>query len=107
MKIARAALLLLIGLSYPTFAWNGTGHKTVAFIAYSNLTPKARARVDQLLARHPMIGDFNQVADPTEDAGRVIFVNFATWPDFIRSNESFVDTPRMDAQCKPTGTALP
>jgi S1/P1 nuclease len=107
MKIARATLVLLIGLGYPAFSWNGTGHKTVAFIAYSNLTPKARARVDQLLAKHPMVGDFNQISDPSEDPGRVVFVNFATWPDFIRSDESFVDTPRMDALCHPNGTAPP
>jgi hypothetical protein len=40
---------------------NGTGHMTVAYVAYPKLTPQTRARVDQLLTLNPMY------ATPCED----------------------------------------
>ena len=46
-----AFALLLIAL--PLQAWNATGHRIVAAIAYDHLTAKARARVDELLRQHP------------------------------------------------------
>jgi hypothetical protein len=40
---------LLACLAPALFAWNETGHRLTAAIAYDNLTPQARARVDALL----------------------------------------------------------
>jgi hypothetical protein len=51
------ALLLVAEL--PVFAWHDTGHMLVAQIAYLNLSPAAKARVDKLLiapqGRRPLI----------------------------------------------------
>ena len=45
------AILLLA--TCPAWAWNAAGHRIVAAIAYDQLTPATRARVDDLIRRHP------------------------------------------------------
>jgi hypothetical protein len=60
-KIRRAAslLALLLAAQTPALAWHDTGHMLVAQIAYVNLSPAAKARVDKLLVapqgRRPLI----------------------------------------------------
>ena len=60
-KIWRAAMLvaLLLVAQPHAFAWHDTGHMLVAQIAYLNLSPAAKARVDRLLiapqGRRPLI----------------------------------------------------
>jgi len=60
-KVWRAAWLaaLLLGMQSPAAAWHDTGHMLVAQIAYLNLSPAAKARVDKLLVatqgRRPLI----------------------------------------------------
>ncbi len=50
-KIWRATLLtmLLLLAQSQALAWHDTGHMVVAQIAYLNLSPAAKARVDKLL----------------------------------------------------------
>jgi hypothetical protein len=102
LRFLFAAAALLAGVP-SSFAWNDTGHKSVAFIAYSRLTPAARVRVNELLRKHPMFKQFARSFDSTLDE-RTRFMLFATWPDFIRDDDHFVSTPFADAACKPTGT---
>jgi hypothetical protein len=54
-KVWRAAALvaLLVVAQSPAFAWHDTGHMLVAQIAYLNLSPAARSRVDKLLVAPP------------------------------------------------------
>jgi hypothetical protein len=60
-KVWRVAALvaLLLGAQSHAFAWHDTGHMLVAQIAYLNLSPAAKARVDKLLiapqGRRPLI----------------------------------------------------
>ncbi len=112
MRKSLSAALLIFGLLVPqtAFAWNGKGHRMVAFIAYKNLThdpqgPNARARVDQLLRNHP---DFPLLAadlspnDP--NFGLKVFIKAATWPDIIKSDPRFFDetkTPPHPTPLKP------
>src|SRR5206468_12659245 len=48
-----AAGFAMICFAIPAVPWNATGHRIIASIAYDNLTPAARARVDDLIRRHP------------------------------------------------------
>jgi hypothetical protein len=58
----------------------------VAFIAYKNLTPKTRARVDTLLKLNPMYVQWTQgVSD--DQKGLVAFLHGAVWPDCIKQSE--------------------
>lgn len=88
--------LCLISIS--TFAWNAIGHMVVANIAYQNLTPQARAKVDK------MVGELNQ-----EYPEMKTFVNIAYWPDSIRSQhiESFTHWHYIDNPYVVDGLSVP
>jgi hypothetical protein len=88
-KRQLTAALLLLPASAP--GWNDAGHRTLALLAYSHLTANARARVGQILTRHP---DFASIlsSGPTtraDDVTRDAFLTAATWPDMIRSDPRF------------------
>src|SRR5580704_577699 len=82
MRTLRDCLALLLVSILPLQAWNATGHRIVAAIAYDHLTPKAKARVDELLARHPDLGKL-----PSREA----FLAAAVWPDTIKGDSRFYD----------------
>ena len=94
-----AAWTATLFLTSPAFAWNATGHRIIAAIAYDRLTPEVRARVDQLLRKHP---DYSHLArnaseDPAKRA-RAVFVAAAVWPDDIKGDPRFWDDTYADAQ---------
>ena len=91
-KVRTTALLCAAVLLAPTaIAWNDTGHRAIAFLAYSHLKPKARARVAAILRAHP---DFAAIlsrgnSKASYDVDRNAFVAASTWPDIIRSDKRF------------------
>jgi hypothetical protein len=84
-----AAFTSTLYLAVPAQAWNVTGHRVVAAIAYDRLTPQARAQVDALLQKHP---DFAALS------GREAFLAASVWPDRIKGDGRFYDDTRPDAQ---------
>ncbi len=77
-----AALWLLLAAS-PIQAWFDGGHMVVAYIAYQNLTPQTRTRVDNLLKLNKMYAKWTKgVKSPQK--GLVAFLRAATWPDCIK-----------------------
>ena len=64
-------------------AWNSTGHMAVAYVAYQNLTPQTRTRVDQLLKLNPQFSTWTAHRRNSQK-GLVAFLNAATWPDCIK-----------------------
>jgi|GEM_PF-195479 len=117
-SFARCTLLLgslaLLGLAAPgARAWNGTGHMTVADIAYDNLTPKTRAAIDALLARHRDYALWvSQMPAGYTDRARFAFMKAATWPDDIRKTPDdrpiwhYIDIPVVAPGYTPTPAAL-
>jgi hypothetical protein len=81
-------------------AWNETGHRLIAAIAYDNLTPQARARVDALLRRHPDYESILTKNAPADAAGkaRAAFLVASYWPDTIRNDPRFYDQARANLQ---------
>lgn len=75
MKYVRAYIVSLFLLLHvlPVFAWGPVGHMVVASIAYQNLTPAARAKVDSL------IPFFHK-----EYANIQSFSEAAYWPDTLK-----------------------
>lgn len=86
--LAAASALLCTGLALTppaARAWNGTGHMTVADIAYDNLTPATKAGVDALLQRHKNYRLWmSEMPAGYTDKARFAFMKAATWPDDIR-----------------------
>jgi hypothetical protein len=102
-----AGLVLL--LVRPAVAWNYSGHWIIAAIAYDRLTPAARARVDDLIRRHP---DYEMILTkdaPAEPGARAqyAFVRAAGWPDVIRSDPRFYDETRANSSPTPTVSGFP
>ncbi|HEY5219886.1 MAG TPA: S1/P1 nuclease [Gemmatimonadaceae bacterium] len=82
--VLTVAVLVLPALAS---AWNATGHRTVAEIAWENLTPAARTRAVDLLMHGPALAGLATLrpdAGPDSARDRALFLNAATWPDLIR-----------------------
>lgn len=63
-------LLLSMAVAINSMAYDATGHRIVADIAYKNLTPKAKATVDKLLGKQGIVYE-------------------ATWADEIKSDKKY------------------
>ncbi len=104
-----AAWTATMFLAAPAYGWNATGHRLVAAIAYARLTPQARARVDDLLRKHPdylTLLSQNAPAD-SEGHARAAFLNASVWPDVIKGDPRFWDDTRKDAQPTPQLPGFP
>lgn len=80
--VFSAVLVCACFQSPSTFAWGDVGHRVICQIAYEELKPEIRARVDALVAIDPK---FRTLADG------------CTWPDVFprqRPSEHYVDLPR-------------
>ena len=98
-KNPAAVFLALAVFAHPAFAWSGGGHKTVAIIAYHQLTPAQRAKVVEVLQSHPLFAqDFeeemeeeigNEPSQTSEE--RWLFAQAAIWPDIARK---YTDEPK-------------
>lgn len=95
-------------LASPAAAWNSTGHRIIAAIAYERLTPKTRARVDDLIRAHPDYEHFvrNAPGDPVARA-RVAFIVASVWADDIKGDRRFWDDTRKDAAPTPLLPGFP
>lgn len=65
------AFALLLAFAAPAFAWGRLGHRLVADLATDDLTPRARAQVERLLAGE---------TEPT-------LAGVANWADDLRAND--------------------
>jgi hypothetical protein len=93
-RVLAVASLAVIGLSEPAAAWNDKGHMAVAYVAYQQLTPAARARADQFLRMNPSYRQWLAMLPSTVPAGDrnlAIFMIAATWPDQIKSDAAYRD----------------
>ncbi len=103
-----ALVLALMMFAAPAFSWNFSGHWVIAAIAYDRLTPAARAKVDDLIRRHPDYQKFaaNGPADPAALA-RHSYIRAASWPDQIRGDGRFYDESKADAKPTPVLAGFP
>jgi hypothetical protein len=92
---------LLVALALLVFsplaeAWNATGHRLVATIAWLKLEPKAREEVALLLRAHPDYERWRGRAGKGDVDARA-FVAASTWADEIRKDPRFFDAGREQA----------
>jgi hypothetical protein len=109
LGLLAASFAMLFWAAAPASAWNATGHRLIAAIAYDWLTPKVRARVDALIRQHP---DYEKLflrdapADPRGRA-RAAFIAAAVWPDEIKGDPRFYDETRPNASPTPLLPGFP
>ena len=91
-------LLTVLVLPGNAVAWNAKGHWITAYVAYKNLTPVARSRVDKLLRIHPDYARWRVRALPGTPSGSIIlssatnlaiFIQASTWADEIKGDIRF------------------
>ena len=87
-NLLLVAMISICSTSITALAWNGTGHKAIALIAYEKLTSAARKQIDNLLAKHP---DYPKWTDgvPARQKGSTAFLEASVWPDAIRNDPRF------------------
>jgi S1/P1 Nuclease len=90
-----AVVAMSIGLSPCLMAWNGTGHMTVAAVAWEQLkSTKLQNRVSALLKLNPDYMKW-QAKIPAgaapKDVPEMIFMIAATWPDEIKSEAGYTN----------------
>ncbi len=83
------SLLVLSGFLTPSIAsgWNYTGHRAIATIAYDELTPAVRAKVDAILREHPRYEKdlLGEMPPGYGEPARFAFAMSGYWPDIIRA----------------------
>jgi len=105
-------LALAFALAGQAFAWNDRGHMTVAYIAYKQLTPTARDRVNALLQLNPKYKDWSDAVDKqvpgasADDKNTMIFMIAATWADGIKRDSSYTQDG-SDKGNRPDGSPDP
>jgi hypothetical protein len=74
-------------------AWNDSGHTTIGVIVYRELSPAARARVDELLRAHPryeedLLRGYTGAKDDAAAKAEYAFAKAGTWPDMVRNRDN-------------------
>jgi hypothetical protein len=93
-------LILLLALSAPTYAWNSRGHMMVAAVAYKQLTPAVKDRVEAILLLNPDRPNWvAMIPAGTSPADRkmMLFMIAATWPTGSSRTTPFMMTDRTGA----------
>ena len=79
------ALLCLAAIPSATFAWNFTGHRVIASIAYHQLDEPTKRRIGEVLRKHPAYVElwFNRETNGPDEAQN-LFWNASVFPDDAR-----------------------
>jgi hypothetical protein len=91
MRTIRFLLIVCATLAPSTaLAWNYTGHRAIATIAYDELTPAVRAKVDAILKAHPRYEKdlLGEMPPAYGEPARYAFAMSGYWPDIIRSQSN-------------------
>lgn len=88
MRVSLFSVVLMC-LAIPAFAWDETGHKITAYIAWQRMTPDVRDKVFKILLAAPEDAQLSTFYMPygsrTEDARRrEFFMLAATWADIVK-----------------------
>ena len=78
MKLLLVGIVLFLS-SAPAFAWDDSGHKLVAYIAWQQMSPAARERAIEILLNAPEDSQLNALYPTPPDA------DFTTYPMGARS----------------------
>jgi hypothetical protein len=90
-KLCVVLFVMLLGPAHPAVAFNATGHKIVAEVAWQKLNAAQRQAIVDILRKHPRFTkDFKNempqaIAQQGADAqNHWIFCQAAIWPDIVR-----------------------
>jgi hypothetical protein len=109
LRLSASTLVLMLAFSVSSHGWSDTGHMVVASVAYQNLTPLARSRVDRLIRLNPRFNIWlGMIPSETSPARKrlMLFMIAATWADQIKGdNLHQADGPEGGNRPPTDGTA--
>jgi S1/P1 Nuclease len=118
-SVARlfAIIPILLAIS-DACAWHGPGHMTVAAIAYRDLSPAEREKLDLILKSHSRFQSWQSdfpTSVPNLNLGLYVTIAASLWPDQIRNrndastfpNWHFVDYPLIAPSFPFRGSPMP
>ena len=80
----------VVGLHH-AHAWDATGHRTIAYIAWQQMTPEAKEQVMEILAYAPvrsgLWGLMPRDGRPESIREMQYFMDAAVWPDMVRDRD--------------------
>ena len=86
---------LFIALTESAQAWNDAGHMLIARISWLRMTPDQRAKVSDVLKKHPHYESYlTDKCPPDVPREEWAFLKAATWSDYIRPPKS-LDTDKI------------
>lgn len=84
-------LTILIGFAASVLAWDDTGHKLTAYIAWERMSPQVREKAIKLLLSAPEDSDLSvfylQDSRSDEVKKRELFMIASTWADIVRDRK--------------------
>jgi hypothetical protein len=102
MRVLWLALVAALGFSSSAVAWSGFGHVEAAAVAWAQLMPQTRVRVDELLKLNPEYGAWTRDAAP-DDRGRIAFLKASTWADAIKGMSDYQSDGPSNGNRPPAG----
>jgi hypothetical protein len=85
--------------AFPASAWNASGHRVIALIAWDRLDPAAKREAAKILRAHPDFASWTKRARG-QNLDEVAFIEASTWPDDIRRDKRF-HSDRKSGDAKP------
>lgn len=98
-RICVLATVVVLAVAPAALAWNDRGHMLAAMVAYHELRPEVRDRVNAILKDHPqrdLLAAMGPDSGPELDMW--IFARSATWPDMIRGKDNPLSAAEHKAQ---------
>jgi hypothetical protein len=100
--------ITILCIASPAFAWDATGHRIIAAIAYDRLAPNTRTRVDALIKAHPDYAAWiNGAPEDAAARARAAFIAAAVWADNIKGDRRFYDESKAEIPPTPTLPGFP
>ena len=112
VRTVLLALMLTTVFGGRAFGWNDRGHMSVAYIAYKQLTPATRDRVNALVKLNPKYSEWETTVNsqaPTasaDDKNLMIFMIAATWADQIKRDSTYTKDGNQNGN-RPDGSPDP
>jgi hypothetical protein len=112
LALCLIVLVATLGLCAQSYAWNDRGHMSVAYVAYKQLTPTARDRVNALLKLNPKYNDWKSTVETqapvasAADKDMMIFMIASTWADKIKTDSAYTKDGSQNGN-RPDGSPDP
>lgn len=93
MRKTLFLFVFLLFFAFETKAWNSTGHMIHSALAYQQLSPGLKQKVNQLLHHHPNYQVWKSKYQPNQylDLDTFIFMRCSFWADEIRGSKHELD----------------